>query len=1012
MNRRQFVGRSLWGGIVEFAGRRLRASGGPISRAGEGLSASETGESKDPIVFEHRVYAHLLDPRDHPDYARHYVRPPSWDTFDNRTQFATLRGFEMKGNRIINYTEALEKYTTTYKLGDVIWPEYAILYAENLGDLAEEIKRRNLYLFDIWNYCPGSGPGSLGAAQFQPPTGVFRLLESKLGERWLGMDNGEQDGRYIGGYANEMYPSSAGRLGQHLNFQRFFERLTDQLGNRMSALVSLNFGHYFLKEGVYTLIGAETGEALPNGQIFYSFIRGAGKQYGVPWFGNASGFNRWGWKIYGAETHMGRMSSGPTKGASLSLLKRLMYSQILYNSMLVGFDQGWFNRHKEAAANTSQEGAGSEALSPIGLIQQAAGKWVREVGQPGAMLTPIAVMLDFYAGWTFPRHLYTDKVYRVWGNLPYSPGDYLTDGVLDMLYPGYQNSSYYHDEDGFISPTPYGDAADCILSDAEGWLLARYPMLVVAGELSGGVEIRDKLQTYVEQGGHLLITAGSLAKLPGNLAGMRIAGSVRPFAAGESVRIGATELVEDSSFDLCPLRYPSGTRVLAEIAGIPAALEMEYGKGRITVLGSPFGVGAKPMTEVGPALAAGLRNPVDKPLAKPYPLLKHVRAVLDRALRTQMLFDGGEGLSLITCRKGPGEYVLAFANNAWRERPFKIVSHCGDIESLREIPLDQSEKGAIGYVPEGFEKADLGVSSENSIAGGDMRIFAVRVREKNVEEIAYRVPPSRPRGRFLPLREVQLIKQGVLARSTFFQHFDGVVIDWKYLSRREKKDLAREAGWIGRQKLRVLVDLTSGIDLYPDLRLVDNIPADYAASMAAIEDVMAKMEVLEARDLIVSLHRYPETNFTRQQTWKSFDATFRRLCEQAGKHDLTLHLRMSPGKLPSNLEEAVEFMKRVGAANLRLAPSTALLLAGKTGPQQAGTLLKDKVGLWLVSAPRTDIAGMLWDADAPIASYEKGEALAGILAMAPQVPIVFDVVYKSQDEEYADVRAMVRWLRE
>ena len=1007
------MGRSFGGGILELVGRGLRAGVGPMSSKGGDLSASALGQAKDPSVLERRVYAHLLDPRDHPDYARHYVHPPNWDTFDNRTQFATLRGFEMKGNLIINYTEAIQKYTTTYKLGDVLWPMYSILYADNLGDLAEEIKRRNLYLFDIWNYCPGSGPCPLLAAQFQPPAGVFRLLESKLGDRWLGMDNGEQDGRYIGGYSDEMYPSSAGRLRQYLNFQRFFERLTDQLGNKMSALVSLNFGHYFLKEGVYTLIGAETGEALPNGQIFYSFIRGAGKQYGVPWFGNASGWNRWGWKVYGPEVGSGRVTGGPTKGTSLSLLKRLMYSQILYNSMLVGFDQGWFYGQKEASiTGTSQDRTGSEELSPIGKIQQAAWKWVREVGQPGAMLTPIAAMLDFYAGWTFPRHLYTDKVYRVWGNLPYGPGDYLTDGVLDMLYPGYQNSSYFHDEDGFLTPTPYGDAADCILSDAEGWLLARYPMLVVAGDLSGGVEIRDKLQTYVEQGGHLLITAGNLAKLPGSLAGIRIVGAVRHFATGESVQIGATKLVEDNAFDLCPLAFPSGTRILAEIADLPAAVEVEYGKGRITVLGSLFGVGAKPKTGVGIALAAGLRNQVDNPLAKPYPLLKHVRAVLDRAFRTQMLFDGGEGLSLITCRKGPGEYMLAVANNAWHERPFKIVSHCGDVEAIREIPLDQSEKGAVGYVPEGLEKVDLGVSGENSIAGGDMRIFAVRVREKNVEEIACRVPPSRPRGRFLPFREVQVIKQGVLARPTFFQHFDGVVVDWKYLSRREKKGLAQEAGWIGRQKLRVMVDLTSGINLYPDLRLVDNLPADYSASMAAIDDVMAKMGVLEARDLILSLHRYPETNFTKQQTWESLDATFRRLCEQAGKHDLTLHLRMSPGKLPSDLEEAVQFMKRVGAANLRLAPSTALLLASKTDPQQAGPLLKDKVGLWLVSAPRTDVAGILWDADAPIASCEKGEALARILAIAPQAPIVFDAVYKSQDEEYADVRAMVRWLQE
>jgi hypothetical protein len=132
----------------------------------------------------------------------------------------------------------------------------------------------------------------------------------------------------------------------------------------------------------------------------------------------------------------------------------------------VGFETGWFEGDK---------------LSPIGRIQQAAQRWVKENGQPGVMHTPVALLLDFNAGWTFPRHLYSDKVYRVWGNPPYEPGDCLTDAVLDLLYPDYQNSSYIHDESGFITPTPYGDIADCLLSDTPGWLLARYPVVVVAG---------------------------------------------------------------------------------------------------------------------------------------------------------------------------------------------------------------------------------------------------------------------------------------------------------------------------------------------------------------------------------------------------------------------------------------------------------------------------------------------------------------------------------------------------
>lgn len=469
--------------------------------------ATPAEPTKDTVPV-HRVHSYLLDPREHPDYDRRHVKPPSWETFGNQTQFTSLRGFGVDNNKIVKYVEEIDKYTRTYDLGNVLWPSYPIVFADNLGDLADEVKRRGLFLFDIWGYVPGSGPGGYWQ-QFKPPAGVFPLLESKLGDHWLGMDVGEQDGRYIGGYASQMYPVSRDRFAQYLNFQRHFERMCDELGNRMSTLVSLNFGHYFLKEGVYAAIGAETAQALPNNQVYYAFIRGAGKQYGVPWFGNASVFNRWGYKAYGPEGP----DHSPTKGTSLNLMKRLMYTHILYNSVFVGFESGWFDGDK---------------LSPIGRIQQAAQQWVRKYGQPGVMITPVALMVDFYAGWTFPRHLYTSDVYRVWGNLPYEPGDYLTDGVLDLLYPGYQDSSYFHDESGFITPTPYGDSVDCLLSDAPAWLLARYPVLIIAGELSGGAELRDKLQAYVENGGHLVITAGNLAKWSRACAGCAYRQAISP----------------------------------------------------------------------------------------------------------------------------------------------------------------------------------------------------------------------------------------------------------------------------------------------------------------------------------------------------------------------------------------------------------------------------------------------------------------------------------------------------
>lgn len=941
------------------------------------LPAATTEQSADRREGQsvHRVYSHLLDPREHPDYDRRAVKPPTWETFKNRTQFTTLRGFNVQDDRIIGYAEELEKYTRTHELGDVIWPAYPILFSKNVSDLADEIKRRDLYLFDVWGYVPGSGPGGYWQ-QFKAPTEALAALESKLGEHWLGTDIGEQDGRYIGGYADQMTPASASRLEQYFNFQRHFERMGDDLGHKHATLVSLNYGHYFLKEGTYTLIGAETAQGLPNNQVYYAFIRGAGKQYGVPWFGNASVFNRWGYKTYGASGGSGGETHGPTKGTSLSLLKRLLYSHVLYNCVAVGFESGWFE---------------GEKLSPIGHIQQSAQRWVKAYGQPGVMHAPVALLVDYYSGWTFPRHLYTDKVYRVWGNLPYEAGDYFTDAVLDMLYPGYQNSSYFRDESGFLSPTPFGDMADCLLSDAPQWLLARYPVVIVAGALRGERETLEKLLKYAADGGHLVITAGSLARLnPASPPAGPLA-----FKHTRAMSVGGKR-IEEGDVQLYALARSPTDQVLARYGDQPAVVRVKHFKGTVTTFAAPFGVTAA-------ATSDNIRSEVDKPLPKPYAMLNHVRQILGSILREQQLFEVGTNLSFITCRKGAGEYVLGIANNSWRELPFKIVSHCGPIQSLRELPLDQSEKGAEGQTPESVDASRLGRGGEPSIAGGDVRIFAITVKEKTVEEIPHLPPPAQPRS-LLPLRNVRSVKEEILSRPTFFEHFEGVGLDWSYLHEREESVLQAEAGWLKRHHVRIVVDLSSGLDLYPTLRLLENVPADYQTSLAAISNVLAKMQILGAFDLILPLHRPPENNYTEQQVRAGFTATLKTLASEAAARGITLHLRVASGKPPRSLADGLAWLDRIGVPNVKLAVSVALL-ANDPPPPETVAQLKAALGLWLISGSRKDVAGTTWDVHAPI-NPSPTRSLSQCLALAPNTPRLLDALYAGPDDEYLDARAL------
>ena len=58
--------------------------------------------------------------------------------------------------------------------------------------------------------------------------------------------------------------------------------------------------------------------------------------------------------------------------------------------------------------------------------------------------------------------------------------------------------------------------------------------------------------------------------------------------------------------------------------------------------------------------------------------------------------------------------------------------------------------------------------------------------------------------------------------------------------------LAEEGRWAYRQSLSTVVDFTSGMNLYPDLRLCKNSADDYNRSIATIEGVLSKMATLRA----------------------------------------------------------------------------------------------------------------------------------------------------------------------
>ena len=217
-----------------------------------------------------QLHPHISDPFANPWQQRAWTKPPSsWSP--SSPHFSGYRG-SLNGSQ-------LNQYNST-GLGDVVWSTWRVLDPGSLDQLRLQLKefsRRGLWQFDLVGYIPGTpddchvkstDPMAVSSlCEYHiPQPAVQDILNETLGERFAGMDNGEQDGRYLD-FAPMQYRGRGGgerarrsKLRQgFLYFIEYFDRMADDLGNRLTSLSSLWNPHYFARTA-----GAENASMRPG----------------------------------------------------------------------------------------------------------------------------------------------------------------------------------------------------------------------------------------------------------------------------------------------------------------------------------------------------------------------------------------------------------------------------------------------------------------------------------------------------------------------------------------------------------------------------------------------------------------------------------------------------------------------------------------------------------------------------------------------------------------------------
>ncbi len=345
----------------------------------------------------------------------------------------------------------------------------------------------------------------------QMPREEFDHMIKEVGHLFLGWEIGEWDGLYARDVARQWKPQDIPKTRQegYDTFMAYLRHLQELLYDNTNALCGMPYAHYF-NELPVRMVGAETAQGLLNVQLYVSSLRGACHQYGMEFKLLSSIFDRWGNTDFinpvdESRTPEGGGRAGPFEGHTLGLLQALWITGYLSGAAIMGHEGAFYIDEVEN---------GKRKYSAIGEAMHELTQWARDPEPRGKQIRPLALMLDYYAGWSPPRHYYSaiaDCV--VWHGVPYVSSDYGMDRAYDCFYPDYLDSGFYRDERGFLTTTPCGDVVDQLLSDATVEQMQAYPVIWLLTDETLADDFIQRLRSYVEAGGHLVIGGQPMTQL-------------------------------------------------------------------------------------------------------------------------------------------------------------------------------------------------------------------------------------------------------------------------------------------------------------------------------------------------------------------------------------------------------------------------------------------------------------------------------------------------------------------
>ncbi len=965
-----------------------------------------------------KVYANYVEPERYPDFKKRKFEVVTHSALQNKVQFSSARFFHVDTdmNKFLNIENDIQLYTKNYKIGNCFWINWKAITVANIHELIDRIADKDLYLYGFWGFVPGAKADKQNQqwGEFVIDGELNDYINKKLGNHFFGYELGEHDGRYMGSYAGRKSNtySGEGRLDQYKNFHRFFSKIGDSLHNKITVLSTLTFMHYHARECNVSFLGCESAQALLNTQMWYAFVRGASKQYGILCFGNVSVWNRWGYKTYescgGYDVQTAKLKWGVGCGTSLSLMRRIIYSHYMYNCDLIGIEQSQFTddnteNHIEnkKSSNTNIEIYGK--LSPIGILQQQVNFFTEENGKPGVMYTPFAILMDSFAGWMPPRSIYSTEIYKVWGNLPYNKGDHQTHVLFEMFFPQYENSGFYHNETGYLTATPYGEICDVLLSDVDINVISRYQTMIVVNGTQLNHELYCKLKRFVSMGGRVILFADTVKKYRSE--NERFDEAYLSFfgleALGKNIKLENAEAEYDgnkysvSSLEVAECTVSDGV-VKAECNGMPLIVENSFNMGCVTTV---LALDCLEQVDDEPLAV----NEIDTNISSPYDFSLFFKTYLaDEFNKLVIVRPTNKRLQYIVNVKGENSLRVMVCNNTHIKQNYGFEAGNGTvIKSITRITGDNVVKDAQGYYPEDFECNFTATSGEGeySLEISDIDIFDIELSSSL--SLAEEINPKEPENRVY-IRKIgafSSIEDFVLATPTVKQSFSGVMVEADYFENLDVNFIEKEAAFLKRVGVKIVVDLSPMLNIYPDLSFQGNFHERREESYARLDDILDKIFCYDCEAIIVSSMPMPEGCSELEELKKSMYEVYDYLLNRAETKRIKIIFQNKP--IVFSTHEGYDTACR--NEEIKLGFNTCGGICTDTDFESIFEAYH--IDCLIVSAPERDVFGQYYHSGAPVCgsvAEQEIREIVEVYSLNNDGIIILDAKYADYSQAFAD----------